>query len=323
MKKILLGLCALLFPVVAHAQLAVRAQDRIVAGTLDLTSTSSALVLPLDGITGISVFANGGTGGSLIAEVSNDGTNWTSTVCNVHSSSGFPLATPSASWSNTANAQAICDSLNAPNFRIRVNSTGTGSCSVIISGKAAGGRFVQIQSMNPGSGAAQLGKAEDAASANGDVGVVAYSVREDTLASTTSASGDYANLKSNSLGAVYVQVHSDGANGGALENKISAATNNSTSVKASATTVFGGSLCNTSGVVKYVKFYNKASAPTCGTDTPFMRFLVPAGQCTPFEFPGPGAQFSAGFGYCMVTGLTDADNTAVAAGDIFLQVSYK
>lgn len=48
-------------------------------------------------------------------------------------------------------------------------------------------------------------KAEDAASADGDVGIAALVVRSDTLASTTSANGDYTNLKSNSVGALWTK----------------------------------------------------------------------------------------------------------------------
>lgn len=47
-------------------------------------------------------------------------------------------------------------------------------------------------------------KAEDAASASGDIGTYVLAVRQDTLASSTSADGDYASFKVNAAGALYV-----------------------------------------------------------------------------------------------------------------------
>lgn len=47
--------------------------------------------------------------------------------------------------------------------------------------------------------------AEDAAAASGDLAAAILSVRQDTLASSTSADGDYTHIKSTSLGEVYVK----------------------------------------------------------------------------------------------------------------------
>lgn len=46
-------------------------------------------------------------------------------------------------------------------------------------------------------------KAEDAAHASGDIGTYVLSVRQDTLAGSTSASGDYQSFKSDALGRMY------------------------------------------------------------------------------------------------------------------------
>lgn len=48
-----------------------------------------------------------------------------------------------------------------------------------------------LMSLSPGTGAANLGKAEDAASASGDTGVFTLAVRRDTLTVSASATGDY------------------------------------------------------------------------------------------------------------------------------------
>jgi hypothetical protein len=48
--------------------------------------------------------------------------------------------------------------------------------------------------------------AEDSAAVSGDLGIQALAVRQDTLAASTSADGDYTPLKSNAAGALYVSV---------------------------------------------------------------------------------------------------------------------
>jgi hypothetical protein len=49
-------------------------------------------------------------------------------------------------------------------------------------------------------------KAEDAAHASGDIGTYVLAVRQDTLANSVSADGDYASLKVDAVGALYVNV---------------------------------------------------------------------------------------------------------------------
>lgn len=55
-------------------------------------------------------------------------------------------------------------------------------------------------------------KAEDSAHVSGDIGSYVLAVRQDTLASSTSADGDYASLKVNAAGALYVDVTSVSGN---------------------------------------------------------------------------------------------------------------
>lgn len=65
---------------------------------------------------------------------------------------------------------------------------------------------VSISAVVPGTGATNLGKAEDAVHANGDVGVQVLAVRRDTLASSTSANGDYATFSVDSVGALWTRL---------------------------------------------------------------------------------------------------------------------
>ena len=107
---------------------------------------------------------------------------------------------------------------------------------------------------------------------------------------------------------------------------ISAATNNSTSLKGSAGQVGHIQITNTSAGIRRVKFYDKATAPTCGTDTPVQVYEVPfaSGNVGGHDIDVPiGTVYTLGIGFCIVTGQAHADNTAGAAGDVVLNIHYK
>ena len=62
---------------------------------------------------------------------------------------------------------------------------------------------VDVTSIVPGTGATNLGKAEDAAHSSGDVGVMPLAVRNDALATLGGADGDYAPLQVDATGSLY------------------------------------------------------------------------------------------------------------------------
>lgn len=105
---------------------------------------------------------------------------------------------------------------------------------------------------------------------------------------------------------------------------ISAASTNATSLKASPGTLYTLYAVNLNAAVRYVKFYNKASSPTVGTDTPVATLPIPA-STTGAGFTidlGPGFDFSTGIAYAVTTGAADADTGAVAANEVFLVGTY-
>lgn len=63
----------------------------------------------------------------------------------------------------------------------------------------------------------------------------------------------------------------------------------------------------------FLKLYNKASAPTVGTDTPVATFYLPATASfvLPVEF-----LFSLGISFAMTTVAADNDTTALTASDV-------
>lgn len=75
----------------------------------------------------------------------------------------------------------------------------------LTAGSAVIGQLSAIStSVTPGTSAAHLGKAEDAAPASGDTGVMALAVRKDTAAVSSGTDGDYSTLNVDSLGLLRV-----------------------------------------------------------------------------------------------------------------------
>ncbi len=95
-----------------------------------------------------------------------------------------------------------------------------------------------------------------------------------------------------------------------------AATTNATSAKASAGDLFHVEAMNTTASVKFLKIYNKASAPTVGTDTPVLTIaLPPSNAAFSRSFPTP-LYFSTGIAFALTGAAADADATALAAADV-------
>lgn len=124
-----------------------------------------------------------------------------------------------------------------------------------------------------------------------------------------------------------VTVQAPSTSGGlSIGKKISGASTNATSLKASAGQVYSIYAHNTNAAVRYLKLYNKASSPTVGTDTPVMTLPIPgstAGNGFVLDTGGLGVEFATGIAYALTTGVADSDTGAVAADEIVLTILYK
>lgn len=100
------------------------------------------------------------------------------------------------------------------------------------------------------------------------------------------------------------------------------ASTNATLAKGAAGVVYRISGLNAAASVRYIKVYNKATAPTVGTDTPILTLACAASA--PFSFDlQPGVYFATGIAYALTTGAADADTGALTAADILgLNVVY-
>jgi hypothetical protein len=94
---------------------------------------------------------------------------------------------------------------------------------------------------------------EDSAHTSGDAGLHMLAVRQDTLAASTSADGDYSSLKVNALGRLYVDVGTISTSDAALANTAIANAAETLDVAATAQNAVASPLANR----KYLWIYNK------------------------------------------------------------------
>lgn len=102
----------------------------------------------------------------------------------------------------------------------------------------------------------------------------------------------------------------------------SAATTNATSVKATAGRLHTITVSNQNAAARFLKLYNKASAPTVGTDIPVAVFPLAASSAQVLDFGVYGYQFATGIAYAITGAITDADATAITAGDTKISMMY-
>lgn len=103
---------------------------------------------------------------------------------------------------------------------------------------------------------------------------------------------------------------------GATASRINAAaTTNATNLKASAGQLYTIDVFNVAAYNVFLKLYNKASAPTVGTDTPIMTIPVQAGGGFSKTWP-MGLTFATGISYAITKLQADSDTTVLAAGDL-------
>lgn len=112
------------------------------------------------------------------------------------------------------------------------------------------------------------------------------------------------------------------SNGLTTTKVIAAASTNATSIKTNAGRVYLIIASNTAASVRYLKIYNKASAPTVGTDVPVLTIALPAGSLQKIDLADIGMYFATGISLAMTTGYADADTGALTAGDVIANIMY-
>ena len=185
--------------------------------------------------------------------------------------------------------------------------------------------FVTVGAITPGTGATDLGKAEDAQHTSGDVGIEVLAVQTAAPADKA-AEGDYAVVEV-SGGRVWVSGGAPTADSSAASSIYAPVTSvvTAASIKASAGNVLKFHITNDNAAVRWFQLHNKASIPLA-TEAPLQTWKVPAGSATvpgyvEFEFKF-GAAFSTGIGWAISTAqgvFTDA----ATASEHTVHVEYK
>lgn len=188
-----------------------------------------------------------------------------------------------------------------------------GTQRVTIASDSSGNIATIGTSVTPGTAAANLGKAEDAAHVSGDTGVAVLAVRDDTLNPTSGTEGDYEMLHTTADGALWVTQAPSTSNGwstfmASSGDGSTALTATAQAVKASAGTLGGWYIYNPNATATYVIIYNTAQGSvTVGTTNPQMVLCIPATSAANVEF-GNGINFTTAISVAATT--TGGGNTA-------------
>ena len=106
---------------------------------------------------------------------------------------------------------------------------------------------------------------------------------------------------------------------------VSAATTNSTLIKAGPGSIVGIIASNSTASAKFLKLYNKVTAPTVGTDIPVLTLAIPAGnvlQLVDLDQIDLRTLFPLGIGLGITGAQVDTDTTATAVADVILSIFF-
>jgi hypothetical protein len=102
----------------------------------------------------------------------------------------------------------------------------------------------------------------------------------------------------------------------------SAASTNAAVIKATAGRVYSADFINATAAIKIVRLYDKATAPTVGTDIAYRTIVLPANMSVHVEWP-QGDSYLLGIGIAMTLLIAYNDATAIAANDVQGSVSFE
>lgn len=252
---------------------------------------------------------------SVIAFIKRALQNWTTLLTRIP---GLGQAVPGSSLPVVLPADQIT-SLAAPVLGAGANAIGSVSVS----------NFPATQPVSAASLPLPTGASTAANQGTGNTSLASIDTKTPALGQALAAASRPVVLTAIQAASLAAPVPSAGTAGGATTHHLgtSAASTNATSVKASAGTLYSLEAFNTATTDRWLKIYDKASAPTVGTDTPIKTLLIPAsvsslagGIVRQFNV---GVALANGLAYALTTGKADSDTGAVASGDVTLNIDYK
>lgn len=133
----------------------------------------------------------------------------------------------------------------------------------------------------------------------------------------------WSRARGDTIGASVVLVpRATATEGNLIFRRIATADTNAAVIKAGAGRLYAYEAINLTAAWKFVKLYNKATAPVVGTDVPLMTIGIPPNGAADLSRIHGLQGFAAGIAIAITNGVADTDATAVAAGDVVFMAFY-
>lgn len=259
--------------------------------------------------------------GTVVVEQSNDNANWVSTI--LYDIAGSVVGGSGGVFTGITLNGIFIANIHGRYVRLRVSTYTSGTIVVtgVLWGEPVSPSTIKI--IPHSSSTTGLIKQEDSAHASGDVGVFVLAVRNDNGATAFgSTNGDYIPIGVDNAGVPFTPAARPTGAGLTQHKRISTADTNGVSLKGSAGQIYAIHAYNTHATDKrFLKFYNKASAPTVGTDVPTKTITLGPGQDFTFYWE-VGLPFTTGIAYAITSWLTDADSGGIGANEVVLNIDY-
>lgn len=110
--------------------------------------------------------------------------------------------------------------------------------------------------------------------------------------------------------------------GTSYHSLLSAASNNATLIKAAAGLLYKFHVTNNSASWRYLKVYNKATAPIPGTDSPVLTFGLAPNDNLTFNLGDIGLTMATGIGIAVTGAPALLDNTAIGANEVIINTQF-
>ena len=173
-----------------------------------------------------------------------------------------------------------------------------------------------------GNAAATTDKSLEVADANVLAAVQATGNIQGTGVAGTAATGVVTTQGIAGMTPVLSQMQAIASGGWTYKTFIAGASDNATNLKASAGVVHAVQVFGIGATPAYLKFYDMASTPTCGSSTVVKELIIPAGSAASVATV-LDAQFTTGISYCVTTGIAVNDDTSPAAATYAVNIDYK
>jgi hypothetical protein len=164
-------------------------------------------------------------------------------------------------------------------------------------------------------------RARVSAYTSGTISAVAYGHRDENSSGLISTLGTVTLAAETTKKIGNVGLVADGTP--VYQKFISGAGLNATAVKGSPAKLTILNIVNGAATLRYFKIYNKASAPTVGTDIPLITITLPNGSSS-FTLPAfIGIDFSVGLSFACTLGVADDDTTPfTVVGEVTAMLAY-